>query len=367
MATTGSSRSRLTHNCRSGARTVSLNGQYARVRPSDLSMLSDADRDKGAAALDAAFSATDVRAVGPVAGGASGAHVYQVVTDDGDFLMRIEGPRRPYRNPHQYTCLSAAAAAGIAPPVRHLDADAGVVIMPFLETVPLTEFPGGTAAVTSAAADLLVDLHQLAPFPTFGDHLFDVGGVLTALRFSGRVRSDQLPAHQEMLEEIRAVYPWDPATFVSTHNDVNPTNLLYDGNRLWLIDWESAKRNDPFIDIAQVCVALATTAELEDLVLRRVLSSPPDDLVRARLLLAKQLVRLFTGAALVLVTSSPPEPVDLDAAMTMDEINAAVGRGHLAAGQPATFRAIGAALLRRAHDVSASPAGTRALTLLGQS
>ena len=130
------------------------------------------------------------------------------------------------------------------------------------------------------------------------------------------------------------MYPWDSATFVSTHNDVNPTNLLYDGNRLWLIDWESAKRNDPFIDIAQVCVALATTAELEELVLRRVLSSPPDDLVRARLLLAKQLVRLFTGAALVLVTSGPPEPVDLDAAMTMDEINAAVGRGHLAAGQP---------------------------------
>ena len=154
---------------------------------------------------------------------------------------------------------------------------------------------------------------------------------------------------------------------MSTHNDVNPTNLLYDGNRLWLIDWESAKRNDPFIDIAQVCVALATTAELEDLVLRRVLSSPPDDLVRARLLLAKQLVRLLTGAALVLVTSAPPEPVDLDAAMTMDEVNAAVGRGDLAAGQPATLRAIGTAILRRAHDVRTSPAGARALTLLGQS
>ena len=119
------------------------------------------------------------------------------------------------------------------------------------------------------------------------------------------------------------MYPWAPATFVSTHNDVNPANLLYDGNRLWLIDWESAKRNDPFIDIAQVCLAFAPTAELEDLVLRRVLSAPPDDLVRARLLLAKQLVRLFTGAALVLVTSSPPEPADLDAAMTMDEVNSA--------------------------------------------
>ena len=37
-------------------------------------------------------------------------------------------------------------------------------------------------------------------------------------------RSDQLSAHQEMFEEIRSVYPCDPATFVSTHNDPNPAN-----------------------------------------------------------------------------------------------------------------------------------------------
>jgi hypothetical protein len=337
------------------------------MRPNDLSMLSDADRDKGAAALDAAFSTTDVRAVAPVGGGASGAHVYRVATDDGDFLMRIEGARHPFRNPHQYTCLNAAAAAGIAPPVRHLDADAGVLVMPFLDTVPLTEFPGGPASVASAAADLLVSLHQLTPFPTFGDHLFDVGGVLTALRFSGRVRSEQLSAHHEMFEEIRSVYPWDPATFVSTHNDPNPANLLYDGSRLWLIDWETAKRNDPFIDIAMVCNTLAPTDELEDLVLRRVLGSPPDDLVRARLLLAKQLVRLFTGAALLLVPGKSPEPVDLDAAMTLEEVNAALGRGEFVAGQPATFRALGAAILRRARDARTSPVGARAFALLGHS
>ena len=60
MATTGSSRSRLTHDCRRGARTVPLNGQYPRVRPNDLSMLSDADRDRGAAAVDARVCASDV-------------------------------------------------------------------------------------------------------------------------------------------------------------------------------------------------------------------------------------------------------------------------------------------------------------------
>jgi hypothetical protein len=97
-----------------------------------------------------------------------------------------------------------------------------------------------------------------------------------------------------------------------------------------------------------------------------VLGSPQDDLVRARLLLGKQLVRLFTGAALVLVTSRPPEPVDLNAAMTMDEVNGAISRGDLVAGQPATLRAIGTAMLRRALDERTSPAGTQALAILGQ-
>ena len=189
--------------------------------------------------------------------------------------------------------------------------------------------------------------------------------MLTVFRFSGRVRSDQLPAHHEMFEEIRAVYPRDPATFVSTHNDVNPANLLYDGNRLWLIDWESAKRNDPFIDIAMVWITLAPTAELQT----RAATGPELPAGRPRPgPSAPGEAAGPTPHRRRLARHRPPaEPVDLNAAMTLDEVNAAVGRGELVAGQPATFRAIGTALLRRAHEVRTSPAGTRALTLLGQS
>jgi len=111
---------------------------------------------------------------------------------------------------------------------------------------------------------------------------------------------------------------------------------------------------------------LSDSPELEDLVLRRVLTSPPDDFVRARLLLAKQLVRLLTGAALVLVASTPPKPVDLDAAMTMDEVNGAIRRGELATGEPVALRAIGTAMLLRALEERTSPAGTRALAIFGQ-
>jgi aminoglycoside phosphotransferase (APT) family kinase protein len=43
---------------------------------------------------------------------------------------------------------------------------------------------------------------------------------------------------------------------VLSHNDVNPTNLVYDGERLLLLDWEVAGPNDPFYDLAAASVFL---------------------------------------------------------------------------------------------------------------
>ena len=42
----------------------------------------------------------------------------------------------------------------------------------------------------------------------------------------------------------------------SSHNDVNPTNLVYDGEKLLLLDWETAGPNDPFYDLAAIAVFL---------------------------------------------------------------------------------------------------------------
>jgi len=59
-----------------------------------------------------------------------------------------------------------------------------------------------------------------------------------------------LDPHLEGFETIRAAYPWDASALVSSHNDPNPRNILFDGQRLWLVDWELRFRNDPLTDIA---------------------------------------------------------------------------------------------------------------------
>jgi hypothetical protein len=324
----------------------------------DLSSVPEADRDKVVAALAAAFDGIEVLGLAPVGGGASGARAWRVATAVGDHLLRVEGAHLPGRNPHQYGCLASAAAAGIAPPVRHVDADAGVVVMAFVATHPIGEFPGGPGAAAVAAADLLARLHRIEPaFPSHGDHLDDLDRLLA---FVGR-----LPAHREVFEAIRAAYPWDPATFVSAHNDPNQFNLLYDGTRLWLVDWETAKRNDPFIDLATLCAHVAPTPDLQDAVLRRVLGAEPDDRDRARLFLAHQLVRLQVGAILLLIYGDEADPVDLGAALSPERFAAAVERGAMVPGEGATMRAFAATVLKAVVDHADSAEGERALALLG--
>ena len=54
-------------------------------------------------------------------------------------------------------------------------------------------------------------------------------------------------------DEITAVYPRANASdVVSSHNDLHPGNLLLQGDRAWLVDWEAALAADCFVDLAAV-------------------------------------------------------------------------------------------------------------------
>jgi thiamine kinase-like enzyme len=82
---------------------------------------------------------------------------------------------------------------------------------------------------------------------------------------------------------------------VSSHNDSIPSNILFDGDRLWLIDWESAYRNDPLVDVAIVLDSFAILPELEDVLLRAWFGRAPDDALRARLVFMVTRRSIFAG------------------------------------------------------------------------
>jgi aminoglycoside phosphotransferase (APT) family kinase protein len=326
----------------------------------------EAHREKVAGALVAAFGPGAATAVRAAPGGASGALTFRVVTDGGDFLLRLETLSGPMRNPHQYACMRIAADAGIAPPIRYLDEGAGVLVLPFLDVQPLETFPGGPVALAAEGGALLRRLHDTTPFPSHGDHMENLARLLAALPASGRVAGGLLDEHTEGFARIRAAYPWDPSSFVSAHNDPNQFNVLYDGERLWLIDWETASRNDPFLDIATMGTYLAPSPELRTVLLRAELGREPSEVDVARYTVMSLLVRLFAGSILLMIIQDPAGSVHTDlTSMTPEAFAAAIGSGDLVAGQPVTTLAFAKMSLRGFLDGMASPEAQRALDVLG--
>src|ERR1700743_2085031 len=95
-------------------------------------MLSAEQRDTADAALRRVLGTVPVAQVTRLSGGATAAAVLRIDAGGRRYLMRIEGPPSPLRNPHQYVSLRIAAEAGIAPRLHHVDEGARVAVIDFI-------------------------------------------------------------------------------------------------------------------------------------------------------------------------------------------------------------------------------------------
>jgi Ser/Thr protein kinase RdoA (MazF antagonist) len=311
--------------------------------PHNLELVPAQHRDPAHAALVAAFGGASMGHLEPVTGGASGALAYRVDVAGKPYLLRLETRRGPLRNPVQNTCMQIAAQAGIAPPLRLVDDAAGIAIMDFLPQRPLSEYPGGADNLARAAGSLLARLQAIQLFPQFLDYFSILNRMLGFLRSSNMFASGLLDPHMETFERIQAVYPRDAAASVSSHNDPNPRNIIFDGSRLWLIDWETAYRNDPLVDVAIMLDQLAATPGRAVGLLHAWLGREPDAALRARLVLMRPLTRLYyAGLALSGFAAAPRDRPDADlSAPSPAEFFALLERGQLARAAPETLYILG--------------------------
>lgn len=285
----------------------------------------------------------------PITLGAS-ASSYRIEVGGRTYLLRLESSRRDeVRDPHRsYVCMQAAAEAGIAPPVRHADPAAAVAITDFVPHRPVTDYLRASPDLARDLGYLVARLQAIPAFPPVLDYPVVVGQLLGRLLDSGLFAPGLLDPHRAGFERIRAAYRWNSEALVSSHNDLNPGNILFDGERLWFIDWETAYRNDPLVDVATLTIFIAASPELEAMLLRSWLGREPDRLERARLALMRLQARLFFGCASSLNAAHGLDRViaatDLDAP-TRAVFAQAVEQGGLSVGSPEAQRLVGKMVL----------------------
>jgi hypothetical protein len=132
----------------------------------------------------------------------------------------------------------AAAMAGYSPQVIHHEP--GVLVLKFLDAVTFQEADVRNSRNLPRIIDLIKRVHS------------DLDGYITTymtrLQADGSSHKHLLPKiqkHATLLED--AVGKVD---LVIGHNDLLAANILDDGDRLWLIDWEYGGYNSPLFDLA---------------------------------------------------------------------------------------------------------------------
>ena len=294
-------------------------------------------RGEGArTALTAAFGAQSVSGWRLLQGGVSGAQIWRIEVGERPFVLRLEPERVAQQHVRRgYAAMTAAAAVGVAPPVRYADAAAGIAVMDFIEGRPLAQHPGGPTGLVRELGGLIAQVQATAPFPPLADDADDlIATLLAGLRATGLFAPGLLDRHAEGLARIRAACTPDPSALVSAHNDPNPRNMLFDGRRVWLVDWELACRNDPLFDLAILTLELAATPALEDVLVEAATGRSPDEALRARLAVTRLLARLLYGCVALEAFAGEPRaaPEASLEALTPAAFLDAARRGHLGSG-----------------------------------
>jgi aminoglycoside phosphotransferase (APT) family kinase protein len=240
--------------------------------------------------------------------------VFRVVVRGFPYLLKID--TRTNDPTRHYACMRAAAEAGLAPHVWYTSIEDRILITDFVEAV---SFPSAEALVRIPA--VLRSLHALPPFGGVPNHinttymfLINQGPAVDA--FLQKFRAGNLLPKTEserlfaLYDQIVAVYPHHDPDMVSSHNDLfKPDNMLFDGDRLWLVDWEAAFLNDRYADLAVAANMVVTNEADEQIYLHEYFGEPPDEYQRARFFLAQQAAHLFYAMGFLLIGSAG-KPID---------------------------------------------------------
>jgi thiamine kinase-like enzyme len=265
--------------------------------------------------LREAFGVSEVEDIRRVTGGHTTSLVFRIVVRGTPFLLKMI-LRKDDASRH-FACMRSAAEAGLAPHVWYTSAEDKIFISDFVAAAP---FPVKEALIRVPA--LLRRLHALPPFPGVPNHLnttcmflINKGPAVDA--FLQRFRASNIVPESEReeliarFEQMASVYPSHDPDMVSSHNDLfKPDNIVFDGRRAWMVDWEAAFLNDRYVDLAVYSNLVVTNQAEEEVYLTEYFGQPPTPYQRARFFLMQQAAHLFYAIA-YLYLGSAAEQVNL--------------------------------------------------------
>ncbi len=208
----------------------------------------DADR------LRLTQSIASAESVQPLAGGITNRN-YRLRRPEGDVVVRLSDPESSLLaidrdNEHRNSV--AAAAAGAAPEVVEYLPGHGVLVVAWVEGRTFDEDDVRTPANLPRIAQACRVLHAGPPFANRFDMFEIQAGYLRQVDAGGF----RLPARYRdfapHVDRIRAALAARPEPLVPCNNDLLAANVIDDGDRLWLIDYEYSGANEASFELGNI-------------------------------------------------------------------------------------------------------------------
>ena len=260
-------------------------------------------------ALQSAFNTNTYDEIHAPAGGLSPSLVYRIVVNGRPYLLRIISGQAWGDPAREFAAMQAGSDAGIAPRIHYSSLEDRLLLTDFIQTQP---YPADMAL---HMAGVLRSLHALPSFPppARGDYLTTMDGFVRRFQAANLLPESLGADIFSRYDEIIAAYRRLPAEHVSSHNDVKPQNTLFDGTRVWLVDWEAAFLNDRYVDLAIVAnffvLDEASSQASEQPYLAAYFAERAGPHRTARFYLMRQLLHMFYPALICVLHSATGTPV----------------------------------------------------------
>lgn len=186
-------------------------------------------------------------------GGLSKAKLYQVDTNVRSYVVRnIGGFFSKPGIPQEIAIMKAASALGVSPHLYHSDEAHGTIFMEKIDNIlPPLFAPGflySQPDLMKEIARLLRLTHNIKPDPKivtkrYWDYYLQESAKVVDLK--------PLSKEDAAIFKKFATKEYPRGKEVICHNDFHGRNILYDGKKVYLVDWEMSGFGPEFYDVAQ--------------------------------------------------------------------------------------------------------------------
>ncbi len=246
-------------------------------------------------AISAVFNAREVCDVTLLTGGRGTSKIFRISGRESEYVCRVTDAARPnfFVDPSsEIKNMKIASDLELTPRIHYSNEKTGILIMDHIKNLSLhPSIDDAGMNLIQQLAENLSTLHNGPSFTQAPTSIFkDVEKVVKAsdsqcMPGIAHEVIDSIFALEQILEKHQ--------TSVPCHKELNGNNILFDGQRIYFIDWEASENCDPFVDLAIASIFFINNREREGAFLKYYFKKEPTAKQQAHLYLMKQVCLSF--------------------------------------------------------------------------